>query len=240
MSILTELGNHPNGITAADLATIIDLPRPTVFRILQTLAFKGMAMKNDKRFSLGLEVVRLGRIADPYRSLRPQIQVFVDSLAAETGETSAYAMVEGATELNLLAEASGSHMLSTGMGYVGRALSLHASATGKLLLADLTDEQVVTLLPEELEGYLPETHTSRNELLKELSIIRQNDYATMDNELEEGLYAIAVPVRDQSNNLVGIFSVSGLDQRMKAVETSVFVQQLRNTALQFRINVLDV
>lgn len=239
MALLTELGNHPAGITAAELATITGLPRPTVFRILQTLAYKGMAVRNDKRFSLGLEIARLGRIADPYRGLRPQIQVFVESLAAELGEATAYSVVEGASELNLIAEAQGSYMISTAMGYIGKDLPLHASAMGKILLADLSDDQVITLLPNVLEPYLPGTITSRDELLNELKEIRDLDYATLDNEFEEGLFAIAVPVRDRSGHLIGIFAVSGLDQRMKSRQTNVYVDKMKDAAARLVSNVLE-
>ena len=239
MTLLSELGNHPSGITAAELATITGLPRPTVFRLLQTLAYKGMAIRNDKRFSLGLEIVRLGRVADPYRGLRSQIEVFIEGVSTELSEASSYSIVEGPTQLHLLAEAEGPYMLSTAMGYVGKDMPLHASATGKLLLANLTDEQVLTLLPEELESFQPRTITSPAALLTELADVRTNDYAVMDNELEEGLFAIAVPVRDRSNYLIGILALSGLDQRMKSTDISVYVSELRKSAQRLLDTVLE-
>ena len=239
MTLLTELGNHPSGITAAELATITGLARPTVFRLLQTLAYKGMAVRNDKRFSLGHEIARLGRVADPYRGLRPQIQVFIEGLSAEISEATSYSVVEGPSQLHLLAEAQGSYMLSTAMGYVGKDMPLHASAMGKLLLADLSDDQVLTLLPEKLESFLPDTITDQTVLLKELAEVRTNDYAVMDNELEEGLFALAVPVRDRSNHLIGILAASGLDQRMKATDVSVYISQMREAAQRLLSTVIE-
>ncbi|BAU94605.1 IclR family transcriptional regulator [Corynebacterium suranareeae] len=239
MTILSELGNHPNGTTAAEMASITGLARPTVFRLLQSLAHAGMVLKNDKRFSLGLEVARLGRIADPYRTLQPRVQVFVDGLSAELGEASAYSIVEGPSEIHLIAEAPGSYMLSTAMGYIGKDMPLHASAMGKILLAELSDEQIASLLPETLESFTSHTITKRDELLKEIAEVRKQGYSVLDNELEEGLFALAIPVRDRSNHLIGILSVSGLDQRMKALEISGYVNQLQDAAGRLLDTVLE-
>lgn len=238
MALLKELGNHPDGATAAELAAAVALPRPTSYRILLSMAHAGVLVNNDGKFSLGWELARLGRIADPTRKLRPQAQVFVDRLANELGEAVAYSMVSDHTTMTLIAEAAGSHMLSTAMGYIDRDMPLHASAMGKMLLSSLSDEQVSTLLPEHLDSFTPYTITDRSVLLRELADIRRKDYATLDNELEMGLFAVAIPVRDSSNALIGILSVSGLDQRMKALNVHTFIDKLRSAAEQFRARVL--
>lgn len=241
MSLLKELGKHPGGATAAELATATGLARPTAFRMLLSMAHTGVLMRaEDGRFSLGLELARLGRIADPYRELQHQVQVFIDGLAAELNEASAYSVVTGPSDLDLIAEAAGTHMLSATMGYIGRDLPLHASGMGKMLLAELDDEQVLSLLPEQLEAFTPYTITDRGLLLRELAEIRIKDYATLDNELEEGLFVVAVPVRDSSGHLVGILAVSGLDQRMKAANVHSFIDKLRSAAEQLRTNILGL
>lgn len=240
MTLLKELGRHPGGATAAELAAATGLARPTAFRLLLSMAHTGVLVKTEGRFSLGLEVARLGRIADPYRDLQPHVQVFIDRLSAELSEATAYSIVTGPASLDLIAEAAGSYMLSTAMGYVGRDVPMHASATGKVLLADLSDEQVVTLLPEQLQSFTPFTITARDLLLRELADVRVKDYATLDNELEEGLFAVAVPVRDETGQLIGVLSVSGLDQRMKAANVHTFIEKLRTAADQLRTNVLGI
>lgn len=240
MALLKELGKHPEGATAAELAAATGLARPTAFRLLLSLAHTGMLMRTDGRFSLGLEVARLGRVADPYRELRPYVQMFLDRLAGELGEAVAYSVVSDHSKLDLIAEASGSYMLSTALGYVGRDMPLHASATGKVLLADLQDEQLTMLLPEELESFTPFTITDPRLLLHEIADVRLKDYATVDNELEEGLFAVAIPVRDELQQLIGILSVSGLDQRMKATNVHAFIEKLREAAVQLRSSVLGI
>ncbi|MFC5931250.1 IclR family transcriptional regulator [Cryobacterium melibiosiphilum] len=238
MALLQELGKRPEGATAAELAVATRLARPTAFRLLLSLAHSGMVVKIESRFSLGLELARLGRIADPYRELQPRVQVFIDRLSKELNEATAFSIVTGPSGLDLIAEAAGSHLLSTAMGYIGRDMPLHASAMGKILLAELADDQIVALLPEQLEKLTPFTITDRRLLLHELADVRARGYATLDNELEDGLYAVAVPVRDHAGHLTGILSVSGLGQRMKAVNVHAYIEKLRTASNQLTADIL--
>ena len=240
MTLLKELGNHPEGATAAELATRTGLARPTAYRLLLSLAHAGMLINSEGRFSLGIELARLGRIADPYRDLQPQVQAFIDRLAAELSEATAYSVVTGPASLDLIAEAAGSYMLQTAMGYIGRNMPLHASAMGKVLLANLPDQEILALVPEKLESFTPFTITDRGLLLREIADVRAKDYATLDNELEEGLFAVAIPVRDRENHLIGILSVSGLDQRMKAANVHSFIEKLRAAADGLTMGVLGM
>lgn len=240
MTLLSELGHFPQGATAADLAAKTGLARPTVFRLLLSMEHSGMLVKVDGKFTLGWEVARLGRIADPYRDLQPQIQAFIESLATELGESCSFSIVRGPHTIDLIAEASGGYMLSTAMGYVGKDMPLHASAMGKVLLASLTDEQIIDFLPEQLESFTSLTITDRAWLLQELAEVRIKDYGSIDNELEEGLFALAVPVRNSKNEMIGILSISGLDQRMKAANIHTYIEAMRKAAQRLTSTVLNV
>lgn len=122
------------------------------------------------------------------------MQVTIEALVADLTETIAYAVVTGPTSFALVAEVDGPHFLSPQEGYAGQRLPLHASAMGKVILADLSDAEVATLLPD---------------------------------ELEEGLFSVAVGVRDDNHNLIGILAVSGLDQRIKAASIYSYVERLK-------------
>lgn len=232
MSLLSELGNHTNGATAAELASAIKLPRPTAYRLLLSMAHAGMIVNTDGKFSLGWEIARLGRLADPRSGLQPHIQVYIDRLSTDLNESIGYAVATGPTTLDLIAEADSPHMLSSSQKYVGRKLPLHASSTGKVLLANLTDDQVVALLPSTLQEFTRFTITDRALLLRELGEVRARGYATIDNELEEGLFSVAVPVHDGDANLIGAISASGLDQRMKAASVHTFIERLQRASTE--------
>ncbi|MFC3996216.1 IclR family transcriptional regulator [Nocardiopsis sediminis] len=228
--LLSELGRHRDGITVTELAQRVGMTRPTAFRLLLSLEQTGFVARNDGKYTLGWEIARLGRLADPHRSIVIRIQDTLDALAERLNETIGYAMVNGETEYDLIAEASGSRMLTVSHRWIGEQHPLHTSATGKLLLAELPAGRIEALFPEELPALTPSTISDRAELLRVLRDIRQRGYATMDNEVEEGLFAVAVGVRDEKGHLIGVLSANGPNERLKSGPLPHIVEHLRQTA----------
>jgi DNA-binding IclR family transcriptional regulator len=232
MALLKELGNHPEGATAQTLAAATGLNRATASRLLLSLAHAGIVSKSDSVFTLGWEIARLGRVADPYRGALPHLQVILERLSTELDEHVSFSVVMNATTLEVIAEAYGSYMLGPTQGYVGMKFPLHASATGKVLLGEMTDEQVTALLPEKLDAITQHTMTERDALLNQLDDVRSVGYATIDNEIEEGLFSVAVGVRDGAGGLIGVIAASGLDRRMKRSGVDHFVGALQAAAYE--------
>ncbi|WP_433875275.1 IclR family transcriptional regulator [Sinomonas atrocyanea] len=230
MVLLSELGRHPRGITVTELAQKVKMTRPTAFRLLLSLEQTGFVERLDNRYLLGLEIARLGRLADPHRGTIARIQPMLDALSEELNEMIGYAVVNGEGDFDLIAEAYGTRLLTMAQGWVGREFPIHASATGKLVLAELTDEKVEAMLPETLPSLTRFTITDRKELIKALHEIRRQGYSTLDDELEEGLFAVSVAVRDDEGVLIGVLTATGPDQRMKSGRLPGIVETLRRSA----------
>jgi len=230
MALLRELGRHPRGITVTELAQAVGMTRPTAFRLLLSMEQVGFIDRIDNNYTLGWEMARLGRLADPTAGVAAKVQPILERLAQEVNETISFALTKGPTEYDLIAEASSSRMLSVSNLYVHRQYPLHASATGKILLADLDDARILQVLPETLASYTRQTITDREALLREIRDVRANGYSVIDNELEEGLFALSVPVRDADGLLLGVLTATGPDQRMKSGRLPGTVEHLRATA----------
>lgn len=226
--LLSELARHRNGITVTELAQAVKMTRPTAFRLLLTLEQTGFVDRVDNRYTLGWQIARLGRLADPYSGAVSRIQPVMDEYALKLNETLGFAMLRGELEFDLIAEASGSRMLNVSHHYVGGSWPLHASATGKILLAELDQQKVEEALPNKLPAYTAQTITSRKALFHELEQIRQQGYALLDSELEEELFVIGCPVRDAAGALIGTLTVNGPTQRLKSEQ----LPQIIETALQ--------
>jgi len=224
--LLSELGRHRGGITVTELAQAVGMTRPTAFRLLLSLEQTGFVDRVDNRYTLGWEMARLGRLADPYTGAVARVQPILEEYAARLNETVSLAMVRDALNYDVIAEASGSRYLNVTM-YVGETYPVHASATGKLMLAEMSDDDVAQALPKKLERFTPATITKREALIQELHKIRDQGYSVMDNELEEGLFVVALPVRDVAGALVGIVSVNGPEQRLKSEGLPDTIDQLR-------------
>ena len=97
-----------------------------------------------------------------------------------------------------------------GTNWLGRAEPVHATALGKVLLAFGSAE----LPPGRLKRLTAGTVTSRSRLADELATVRRRGYAVADEELEEGLVAVAAPVRRHDAAVIAALSVSGPSSRL--------------------------
>lgn len=230
MTLLTQMGRYPAGVTLTELAQAARLSRPTAFRLLLSLSQTGFIEKADGKYRLGWKIARLGRLADPHGGIIARIQPVLESLAEELKEMVGYAVVNGEADFDLVAEAAASRLISLSQGYVGREFPLHASATGKIILAEMNDDAVRKLLPKKLPRLTEKTITDRTDLIAQLSDVRSRQFAELDDELEDSLYSIAIPVRSPSGRLIGVLSASGPTARMKARGPDAFRDPLRQTA----------
>ena len=227
--LLSELGRHRQGITATEIAQAVGITRPTAFRLLLSLEQTGFVDRVDNRYMLGWQIARLGRLADPYAGAVARIQPILDEYAAKFNETLTFVMVRGEAEHEVVAEASGSRFLTSNQ-YLGGTYPLHASATGKLILAELGDDKIASVLPDKLEKFTARTLTTRKALLQELQEVREQGYALIEDELEEGLLAAGYPVRDPAGVLVGILTINGPTQRLKSDRLPAMIDELGHAA----------
>jgi DNA-binding IclR family transcriptional regulator len=100
--------------------------------------------------------------------------------------------------------------------WLGRAVPLHCSAAGKVLLA----HGAANLPAGRLERRTEQTITGRAALEEELAAVRERGYAVIDGELEPGLVAVAAPVRRDGGTVVAALSVSGPGNRLTPAQVA--------------------
>ncbi|GAA3725242.1 DNA-binding IclR family transcriptional regulator [Spinactinospora alkalitolerans] len=228
--LLRELAKHRQGATATALAAATRIARPTAFRLLYSLEQNGFVDRIDNNYILGWELARLGKIADPHAGLVRRVQPVLDDLAAELNETATMSIPLGDDDFELIAEAASSHLVGVTVGKnVGRHFPLHASSTGKILLAELPKDRIESLLPPALEAFASRTITDRGALLKELAEVREQGYSVIDNEFEEGLLSLSRPVRDSSGKLAAILTAEGPRYRLSRDRIPEALQHMQAT-----------
>jgi DNA-binding IclR family transcriptional regulator len=229
--LLRELAAQPrSGATVTTLAKAVGISRPTAFRLLYSLERTGLVDRVDNNYVLGWELARLGRRADPHAGLAARALPVLQELADKFNETTTLSVPDSRDGLDLIAEATGSRVVGImSHNMIGKRWPLHASASGKVLLADMPEEKVTALLPQTLEPYTTHTITDRKTLLKELDQVREQGFGLTDNELEEGLLALSRPVRDSSGTLVAILSLNGPRYRFSRDRIPDALQQMQQT-----------
>jgi DNA-binding IclR family transcriptional regulator len=231
--LLRELAAQPRtGATVTTLAKAVGISRPTAFRLLYSLERTGLVDRVDNNYILGWEMARLGRHADPYAGLVARSQPLLQELADKFNESVSLSVPNAHDGLDLVAEAFGSHLVGTRSGMaqhlVGQQYPLHASSSGKVLLAEMPVAKVTAMLPEKLEAYTAHTITDRTALLKELARVREQGFAIIDNELEEELLSLSRPVRDSSGTMVAVMSLNGPRYRFGRARIPEALQQMQD------------
>jgi DNA-binding IclR family transcriptional regulator len=207
LAILAAFNEGRPDVGVSELAGELGMHKSTVSRLLATLEKRGLVRRDGDRFLPGFELARLGALAVRDISLVGSARDSLERLARETGETVNLAVRDGDRALNLH-QVQSEHIIGVG-DWTGRALPLHATANGKVLLAFADGP-----LPKRLPAVTRKTITSREELEAELRRIRDAGFAVALEELEAGLHAVAAPVFEYSGACVAAVSVSGPAYRL--------------------------
>jgi len=211
--LLKALGAHGGPATVFDLADRCGLNRSTAWRILATLEDEGLVKRDPAagRYEIGYALVALGAAAghDPLvRRARPALR----ALAEACLETASLAVPRG-MQLVYVDQVQAPHVMAA--DWLGRATPLHATSTGKALLAWLSEDDIGAALPGRLERFTDTTITTRPVLRTELAQVRARGYAISRGELEPALWGVSAPVLD-GGRPVAVVSVWGVESRIRA------------------------
>jgi DNA-binding IclR family transcriptional regulator len=194
----------------SEVATEIGVHKSTAFRLLAALEERDLVEQNTERgkYQLGFGVLRLASAIPARLEMVRQAQPVLDELAQHIDETINLAVVREHYSVHVQ-QALGSAAVAS-QNWVGQVTPLHATSSGKILLAYMSEERLNEVLDEAgLKSYTEHTLTSREALLEQLAQARVEGFATAFEELETGLNAAAVPVRDHTGAIIGALSASG-------------------------------
>ncbi|MEP9362892.1 IclR family transcriptional regulator [Nocardioides sp. CN2-186] len=227
LEVLARVGEA--GVT--EIAGELDVHKSTAFRLVSTLEAHRLVEQTSERgrYRLGVGVLRLAGATTARLDLVQEARPVCRQLAADTGETVNIAVLSESSAL-YLDQIAGSSALQP-HNWVGQHIPLHATSNGKVLLSGLDDKQVADLLGT-LSRYTPTTITKKGKLREELAAVRERGYAVAVDELEEGLTAIAAPIRNAHGDVVASMSVSGPTFRLSDARVEDVVPQLVEAAAE--------
>jgi IclR family acetate operon transcriptional repressor len=212
IAYLAETG-RPQSVS--DLARALDLPRPTIYRLLGTLLEHQVVVRDEKSYRLGLRLLELGGKALSAASLQAICLPFLTELVERTGETAHFAVLDG-EQAGYVAKVDSAHPIRMS-SHVGWRGPLHATAVGKVLLAWSPPELLARIASGALKRYADHTIVDADALAAEIANVRRQGFSVDREELLDGLVCVAAPVL-AGTRLVGAVSVSGPALRVKQVE----------------------
>ncbi len=201
-NILRTLENEKDGLSLAQIAKRVNLPRSTVQRIVTALAEEHLliAASVNARVTLGPAIVRMAANTnfDFTKFVRPHLE----RLSQATGETVDLSVPKG-DKMVFVDQIPASHRLSA-VSAIGSSFPAFSSANGKAALSLLDDMAVANLLKDGIFKETPNTISSLSELLIELESIRVSTIAADDQEHTEGICAVGTAFLDPLGRIYAV------------------------------------
>jgi IclR family transcriptional regulator, pca regulon regulatory protein len=220
---------HPE-LTLSDVARQTGLTRAAARRFLLTLRDLGYVRTDGRLFALTARVLELGYSYLSALTLPEVAEPHLEALVAEVRESSSLSVLDG-DDIVYVARVPTSRIMRVAIN-VGTRFPAYATSMGRVQLAGLSDEDLTAYLERvDLKRLTAHTLATEAELRGELARIRAQGWALVDQELEEGLRSVAVPIRDRDGAVVAAVNVSAHASRAsKDVVRKTLLPPLLETA----------
>jgi DNA-binding IclR family transcriptional regulator len=232
LKILLTFETQNKEVGIVELSNLLGLHKSTVSRIMKVLAAYDFLEQNPqtKKFSLGQTNIRLAiSLKQSLRSNMVQIaKPYVDDLRDRFGETTVLETFVGRNWVMVyVAEGPGRIRLSA---EVGERMPIHVAAGSKAFLAFSSPELRASLLKGNLKRYTKNTIISPKKLNHHFEIIRRQGFALDKGELDEEIYAIAVPIFGYQDKPVATLAIAGQPKRIMQANNSLTISALKEAA----------
>lgn len=194
-------------LTVTEAAIATGLTRPTARRILLTLEHLGFAESRNGVFSLTVYTLTLGYAYLSSQNMWDIAHPFMRDLVQMTEESTSIAVLDR-TDLIYVARVPTKRIMMININ-VGSRLPAYATSMGHVLLAHLTEEELNRYIENiTIKKYTDNTITDAKELMKILTKVRKNGWAIVEQQLEEGLCSIAVPIKNSYGKVFAAINIS--------------------------------
>ena len=213
LAVIRAFDEHNVELTLSDVARSTGLTRAAARRFLLTLADLGYVRTDGRWFSLSPRVLELGYAYLSSLTLPEVAEPHLERLVAEVHESSSVSVLDG-EEIVYVARVPTARIMTVSIN-VGTRFPAYATSMGRVLLAAMEEPALDAYLAGvELRRLSPRTVTSTDALRGELVKVRKQGWALVDQELEEGLRSVAVPIRDRNGAVVAAANLSAHASRM--------------------------
>lgn len=236
LEILSSFSRTSRKMTLSEVAAETGMSRATARRFLLTLVKEGYVVTDGKLFDLTPKVLDLGFSVLSKVGIWERARPFMERLSEQTGESCTAAILDG-LDVVYVAGVQAHNIISVGIT-VGSRQSAFYTANGRVLLASQPEENWDGIIAN--ARLVPRTRhsvTNKAEFRTILETVRRDGWSLVNEELEEGLLSIAIPLMYRSDELAGAINIAVPTIRSTPemmVET--FLPKLRETATQIQLS----
>ena len=218
LAVINAFQERKRHLTIAQISHRTEIPRAAVRRCLYTLMKLGYATSDGRTYSLLPKVLTLGHAYLSSTPLAVSAQPYLDRISEQLHEACNLATLEGEQVLYIARSAIPQRLISVDLS-VGSRLPAYCTSMGRILLAALDDDSLHDYLNHaDLQAKTSRTLHTPEALWECLQRIRHQGWCIVDQELEQGLRSIAVPVYDSAGHVLAAMNVSTHAGRVPASE----------------------
>lgn len=226
MEILARDGRSGVGRIAKELG----VHQSTVSRLVAALEAHDLVERQVEggAVQLGVGILRLAAATRSRQDLTAVGGPVCDALAEQLGETVNLAVYRSGAAVNLY-QAQGTRTVAL-HNWVGDATVLHATSSGKVLLAHLPPAQSEAVITGDLERFTAQTIVEADALRAQLQEAAVRGWAVAEEEYEEGLNAVAAAICGPEGNVIAALSAAGPAYRLGRGRLPEVAEQVRQAA----------
>jgi len=210
LSILEFMARHRGEVSLSEISDALGLNPSTCHHIVRTLVARNYVRPGTARgrYMLGSQIVLIADSVNIKAELPGRAKPVIDALNLATEEAVHLAVLQG-DEMITLVKREARHALRVDSGSIGKSTALHATATGKMLLAGLDEVEVRRILKlHGLRKYTANTCTDIDKVLEEVTLIRERGYSEDSEEFQLYVVCIGAPIYDTAGRIMAAVSVS--------------------------------
>jgi IclR family transcriptional regulator, pca regulon regulatory protein len=207
LAVIRAFGPDRERLSLSEVARATGLTRAAARRFLLTLVKLGYVRSDGRAFSLRPKVLELGYAYLSGLALPDVAEPHLEELSAKVHESSSISVLDG-QHIVYVARVATKRIMTVAIS-VGTRFPAYAASMGRVLLAGLSEEDLDRYLAEAtFEAFTDQTVTDPDRLREIVHEVARQGYSIVDQELEEGLRAIAAPIRDSSGAVAAAINVS--------------------------------
>jgi len=212
LRVLMAFSSERQVMTLTEVAKVTNLSRAAARRFLLTYAHLGYVKTDGKFFELTPKVLNLGYNYLSSLDIKEIAKPFLIDLSKAVNETCSVVTVDG-NDVVILVRQQVSRIMTVSIG-VGSRLPTHVTAVGRVILAMNESLQDQLLDNFDYKQYTINTITNKDRLKAELVRVKEQGYSLIDQELEAGVRAIAVPIYSKGGKVKYAIHISSNTHRV--------------------------
>ncbi len=212
-----------------DISKDLQMNQSTLLRFLSTLQDLGYVDQESEtsKYYLTLKICSIANQVSSSLEIRDIVRPFLKTISATLKESVCFA-IEQDMSVVYIEVVQGPNQLLKATQRIGNRAPLYCTGIGKLLLLDHSESYIDQMIEQHgMQRFTNHTLLTKEELLNELKLVRQRDYAYDNEECELGVRCISFPLRDYTGRIIAGLSISGPSFHIQELDTAETIDYLR-------------